>query len=160
MTVEQHRPRIRLRFTALYAVTLLVVLLGGLIGLVATAVVTKPVRYSPMVRGEAKTLRKLRDQTSSKKAIVTPCITLARKSHSRTAPMNTPPACAQKVAQRVQDRVRALDAGPQALAVSQAILDRAGHRPPGPATLRRPGRDPVLRKSTRPSSMTPSSRRV
>jgi glucosyl-3-phosphoglycerate synthase len=33
--------------------------------------------------------------------------------------------------------------GPQALAVSQAILDRAGVRPPGPAVLRRPGLDPV-----------------
>lgn len=29
--------------------------------------------------------------------------------------------------------------GPQAVAVSQAILDRAGVRPPGPAVLRRPG---------------------
>ncbi len=33
--------------------------------------------------------------------------------------------------------------GPQALAVSQAILDRAGVRPRGPAVLRRPGRDPL-----------------
>ncbi len=33
--------------------------------------------------------------------------------------------------------------GPQALAVSQAILDRAGLRPPGPALLRRPGKDPL-----------------
>lgn len=33
--------------------------------------------------------------------------------------------------------------GPQALAVSQAILDRAGVRPPGPAVLRRPGLDPL-----------------
>lgn len=33
--------------------------------------------------------------------------------------------------------------GPQALAVSQAILDRAGVRPPGPAVLRRPGKDPL-----------------
>lgn len=33
--------------------------------------------------------------------------------------------------------------GPQALAVSQAILDRAGVRPPGPAVLRRPGQAPV-----------------
>lgn len=41
-------------------------------------------------------------------------------------------------------RNRTLDElGPQALAVSQAILDRAGVRPPGPSTLRRPGRDPL-----------------
>lgn len=41
-------------------------------------------------------------------------------------------------------RNRTLDElGPQALAVSQAILDRAGLRPPGPAVLRRPGKDPV-----------------
>ena len=33
--------------------------------------------------------------------------------------------------------------GPQALAVSQAILDRAGVRPPGSAVLRRPGHPPV-----------------
>jgi glucosyl-3-phosphoglycerate synthase len=33
--------------------------------------------------------------------------------------------------------------GPQAVAVSQAILDRAGVRPPGPAVLRRHGREPV-----------------
>lgn len=33
--------------------------------------------------------------------------------------------------------------GPQALAVSQAILERAGVRPPGPAVLRRPGLEPV-----------------
>ena len=33
--------------------------------------------------------------------------------------------------------------GPQAFAVSQAILDRAGVRPEGPAILRRPGRGPL-----------------
>jgi glucosyl-3-phosphoglycerate synthase len=33
--------------------------------------------------------------------------------------------------------------GPQAVAVSQAILDRAGVRPPGPAVLRRPGMEPL-----------------
>jgi hypothetical protein len=37
-------------------------------------------------RGEAKMARRLRDQTSSKKAMVTPCMTRDRKSHSRTAP--------------------------------------------------------------------------
>jgi glucosyl-3-phosphoglycerate synthase len=41
-------------------------------------------------------------------------------------------------------RNRTLDElGPQALAVGQAILDRAGIRPPGPATLHRPGHDPL-----------------
>ena len=39
-----------------------------------------------MRSGVAKKLRKLRDQTSSKKAMVTPCITRVRKSHSSTAP--------------------------------------------------------------------------
>ena len=63
-----------------------------------TAVATRPARYSPTVSGEAKKLRKLRDQTSSKKAIVTPCITRVRKSHSSTAPSRAgrklKPACA------------------------------------------------------------------
>lgn len=41
-------------------------------------------------------------------------------------------------------RNRTLDElGPQALSVGQAILDRAGVRPPGPAVLHRPGRDPL-----------------
>lgn len=41
-------------------------------------------------------------------------------------------------------RNRTLDElGPQAVAVSQAILDRAGLRPPGPVVLRRPGKDPL-----------------
>ena len=39
-----------------------------------------------MVIGVAKTFRKLRAQTSSKKAVVIPCITRARKSQSSTAP--------------------------------------------------------------------------
>lgn len=49
-------------------------------------------------------------------------------------------------------RNRTLDElGPMALAVSQAILDRAGVRPPGPAILRRPGREPlVLEPDERP----------
>ena len=47
---------------------------------------TRPVTYSPMVMGLPKMLRKLRDQTSSKKAIVTPCITRTKKSHRSTAP--------------------------------------------------------------------------
>jgi glucosyl-3-phosphoglycerate synthase len=38
-------------------------------------------------------------------------------------------------------RNRSLDElGPQAVAVGQAILDRAGVRPPAPAVLARPGR--------------------
>ena len=42
-------------------------------------------------------------------------------------------------------RNRSLDElGPMALAVSQAILDRAGVRPPGPAILRRPGKTPLI----------------
>ena len=41
-------------------------------------------------------------------------------------------------------RNRSLDElGPQALAVGQAILDRAGVRPPGTAVLHRPGREPL-----------------
>lgn len=41
-------------------------------------------------------------------------------------------------------RNRTLDElGPQALAVGQAILDRAGVRPPGEAILHRPGREPL-----------------
>lgn len=41
-------------------------------------------------------------------------------------------------------RNRTLDElGPQALAVGQAILDRAGVRPPGEAVLHRPGREPL-----------------
>jgi predicted component of type VI protein secretion system len=41
-------------------------------------------------------------------------------------------------------RNRTLDElGPQALAVGQAILDRAGVRPDGTAVLQRPSRDPL-----------------
>lgn len=51
------------------------------------------------------------------------------------------------------------DLGPQALAVSQAILDRAGVRPPGPAVLRRPGRAPlVLSPDERPPLVEVRSR--
>lgn len=52
-----------------------------------------------------------------------------------------------------QHRNRSLaELGPQALAVSQAILDRAGVRPPGPAVLRRPGLDPdVVALDERPA---------
>ncbi len=47
---------------------------------------TKPPRYSGIESGVAKMLRKLRDHTSSKNAVVTPCITRTKKSHSNTAP--------------------------------------------------------------------------
>ena len=42
-----------------------------------------------MVIGDAKMFRKLRDQTSSKNAIVTPCITRVKKSQNSTAPSRT-----------------------------------------------------------------------
>ena len=54
--------------------------------LVAMAVSTRPLRYSEIDSGEAKMFRKLRDHTSSKNAMVTPCMTREKKSHSRTAP--------------------------------------------------------------------------
>src|ERR1700733_1761287 len=47
---------------------------------------TSPLIYSEMESGVAKTLRKLRDQTSSKNVVVTPCMTRVKKSHSSTAP--------------------------------------------------------------------------
>ena len=50
---------------------------------------TSPLIYSETDSGVAKRLRKLRDQTSSKKANVTPCMTRVKKSHKRTAPKNT-----------------------------------------------------------------------
>lgn len=55
--------------------------------------------------------------------------------------------------------------GPQALAVSQAILDRAGVRPCGPVTLHRPGHDEVTfdldeRPPLRTLAGSNSSRRV
>ena len=42
--------------------------------------------YSDMESGVAKIFKKLRDHTSSKKAVVTPCMTRMKKSHSSTAP--------------------------------------------------------------------------
>ena len=54
--------------------------------LVAILESTSPARYSEIESGVAKMLRKLRDQTSSKNAIVTPCITRMKKSHNSTAP--------------------------------------------------------------------------
>src|SRR3546814_20924104 len=54
--------------------------------LVMTLVSTRPLMYSAIVSGDANTLRKFRDHTSSKNAVVTPCITRLKKSHSSTAP--------------------------------------------------------------------------
>src|SRR5439155_13358791 len=54
--------------------------------LVPMAVTTRPLRYSEIESGDAKIFRKLRDHTSSKNAIVTPCITREKKSQRRTAP--------------------------------------------------------------------------
>ncbi len=54
--------------------------------LVTTLEPTSPARYSEMSMGVEKKFRKLRDQTSSKNAVVTPCITREKKSHSNTAP--------------------------------------------------------------------------
>ena len=48
--------------------------------------VTSPKRYSVVESGVANRFRKLRDHTSSKKAVVIPVITRVRKSHSSTAP--------------------------------------------------------------------------
>src|SRR5579864_61398 len=54
--------------------------------LVAMLEMTKPLTYSGIESGVAKMLRKLRVQTSSKNARVTPCMTRTMKSHSKTAP--------------------------------------------------------------------------
>ncbi len=50
------------------------------------AAATRPVRYSEIRIGVANTFRKLRDQTSSNRAMVTPCITRVRNPQSSTAP--------------------------------------------------------------------------
>src|SRR5690242_505818 len=57
--------------------------------LVAIEASTRPPTYSKTESGVAKRLRKLRDQTSSKNAMVTPCITRVKKSHNSTAPSST-----------------------------------------------------------------------
>ena len=63
-----------------------------------------------MRSGVAKKLRKLRDQTSSKKAMVTPCMTRVRKSHSSTAPSSA----GTKLKPAARDRVEvAGDEAPQ-----------------------------------------------
>jgi hypothetical protein len=48
--------------------------------------ITKPARYSGIFMGDAKIFNKLRDQTSLKNAVVTPCMTRMKKSHKSTAP--------------------------------------------------------------------------
>ena len=52
--------------------------------------------------GVAKIFRKLRDQTSSKNAVVTPCITRMKKSHSSTAPSSAGTKLKPDRADRVQ----------------------------------------------------------
>ena len=47
---------------------------------------TSPVTYSEIDSGEEKRLRRLRDQTSSRNAVPTPCITRSQKSQRSTAP--------------------------------------------------------------------------
>ena len=54
--------------------------------LVMTLVSTNPRMYSEIDSGEANRLRKLRDQTSSRKAVLTPCMMRVQKSQSRTPP--------------------------------------------------------------------------
>src|SRR5262245_23594537 len=54
--------------------------------LVAMLLATSPVTYSEIESGVANRFRKLRDQTSSRKVVVTPCITREKKSHKSTAP--------------------------------------------------------------------------
>src|SRR6185437_15550597 len=54
--------------------------------LVAMLEKTRPLTYSGIESGVAKMLRKLRVQTSSRNARVTPCMTRTIKSQSRTAP--------------------------------------------------------------------------
>src|SRR5262252_2307177 len=50
---------------------------------------TRPLTYSEIESGVAKMFRKFRDHTSSMKAMVTPCMTRVKKSHSNTAPRKT-----------------------------------------------------------------------
>jgi len=59
------------------------------IRLVSTLETTRPLTYSTVVMGAENTLRKFRDQTSSKNAMATPCITRPKKSQSRIAPSST-----------------------------------------------------------------------
>ncbi len=54
--------------------------------LVAKLEKTSPARYSEIASGVENRFRKFRDQTSSKKAVVTPCMTRVKKSQSSTAP--------------------------------------------------------------------------
>ncbi len=54
--------------------------------LVPMLVITSPVMYSGVVSGVAKRLRKFLDHTSSRNAVLTPCMIRVKKSHSSTAP--------------------------------------------------------------------------
>jgi hypothetical protein len=54
--------------------------------LVSMLVIMSPERYSAIDSGEENRFRKLRDHTSSRKAVLTPCIMRSLKSHSSTAP--------------------------------------------------------------------------
>src|SRR5580692_696505 len=54
--------------------------------LVATLVITSPEMYSETDRGEENRFKKLRDQTSSRKAVETPCMMRVQKSHNSTPP--------------------------------------------------------------------------
>ena len=54
--------------------------------LVAMLDTSRPVTYSGTLIGLANTFRKLRDHTSSKNDVVTPCITRDMKSQNSTAP--------------------------------------------------------------------------
>ena len=54
--------------------------------LVNTLVITSPAMYSEIDRGEANRFKKFRDQTSSRNAVLTPCIMRVQKSHNSTPP--------------------------------------------------------------------------
>jgi hypothetical protein len=54
--------------------------------LVTTLVITSPAMYSAIDRGEANRFKKLRDQTSSRNAVVMPCMMRVQKSHNNTPP--------------------------------------------------------------------------
>ena len=54
--------------------------------LVSTLVMTSPVMYSEIERGEENRFRKLRDHTSSRNAVLTPCMMRVQKSHRSTPP--------------------------------------------------------------------------
>jgi hypothetical protein len=49
-------------------------------------VITSPTIYSRTDSGEEKRFKKLRDHTSSRNAVLTPCMMRSQKSQSSTAP--------------------------------------------------------------------------